>query len=620
MSTITRHNVSKINTDPILQQVESIVSLLQKAVKIVCLYPASNPTCSKAISLFTNELDTFLQVNERLLLYLSAEGFTFEGELVEPSFGESHRLSKTCYDSGLSELEFSNGFSSESADEVFGIFRTVITKDRGELELGEALWGKKIPGFDFEIIEDQSYLEFDSNLQREFFGHQNGVSETGYISDSDTGKTLFDSTFESSVAGQDTDDLTRMAPQLTTQFESVVSTLSDDTTTAEKSKAIQVDSTIGLREMMMSVYDLDSQESHETAMALAKDSMLNSDTELICLIDDLFEHNKRITEFSDAVLTCVKAHSYFIENGSLKRATEMLRTLQRRRSELDDSNSKWKTAIDEALSSISSRERFGAVCDILNADDRISADEFSEYLATFDWTAYSTLTEALSELESQKHRMALCDFLASAKVEHVDLVASGLYDKRWYVVRNTAIILSSFDCDKAHRHLTKAMQHTESRVRIEVVRGCQHHAQSFKSSILLLAITDREPSIRNLAIEVAMAQSGEEAFPLFSALFGKLLSGQLSQSSAEQIILSYSKTGQQLAVSKLALVAGHWRFFGNSPYQQFRRVAILALQNNSSDEATKALTFLSKSWSSEIKKLSQAALKARELEQKVPIQ
>ncbi len=614
MTTVTRDNISRdnISQEPLLQQVASVVSLLQKAVKIVCLYPACNPTCAKTIELFSNELDSFLQTNERLLLYLAEDGFTFEGESVEPTFGDSHRLSKVCYDAGVSEIEFSPGFSNESADEIFDIFRKVITKDEGDIELGEALWGKLIPGFSVEIIEDQSYIEFDSELQREFFGNQSKSLESGYLSEHDAGKKSYAATFANSTDDENADSLVRLTSEQVSRFETVVTTLSDDTPGENTSRAYQDDAASRPRDLMMRVYELDSRESHETALALAKDAMFNSDEEIIGLLDDLLEQDKRLKEFTDTVLTCIKAHSYFVERGALKRATTILRKLQIRRSALHESQTNWEMVINEALSAASSRERFSSVCEILNNDKRITADDFAEYLSTFDWTAYSTLTEALSELERKEHRLALCDYLAGAKPEHVDLIASGLYDKRWFVARNTAMILSNFNCAKSHRHLMKAMQNTDSRVRMEVVRGCQNHESSFKSSILQAAIVDPDPQIRQDAIEIALGQSGNEALPLFSALLDKLLSGEISESSGGQVILGFSQAGGEQAVAKLAKIAGDWRLIGRSPLQRFRAQAIQALRDNASEEATDTLRNLSKSWCREIKTLSQEALQARE--------
>ncbi len=606
--------ISRTSSEPTFQQVASIVSLLQKAVKIVCLYPPANPSCAKAILLFTNELGAYLQSNNHLLLSLAEEGFTFEHESVEPSFGDSHRLSKICYDAGVSELEFGQEFSDESADEVFDIFRKVINKDDGDWELGEALWGKQIPGFNFEIIEDQSYLEFDSEIRREFFDSQGKGLDSGHLNDSDIASNSYKSVFDEPDDNDNDNDkncIIRMTSEKSAQLAAVTATLADDKTEEAKAKALKEDASVKPRDLLMRVYELDSKDAHETAMALAKDAMFNPGKELLGILDDLLEQDKRVSEFDTTVLTCVKAHSFFIEQGSLSGATAILHKLQERRAQLKQSAPEWEAKIAEALSSIASRERMGAVCSILNDNDRITAADFSAYLATFDWTTYSTLVEVLGELERQEHRMALCGFLEGAKEEHVDLIASGLYDKRWFVARNTAIILSNFDCSRSHKHLLKTLHHSEPRVRIEVVRGCKKHDGAFKSAILLEAITDEDSQISHLAVETALAQSGSEAFPLFQTLLDKLLTGEIPTSAGTQIIGGYSRSGQSLAVEKLAKLAGDWRVIGRSPFQVFRESAIRALQTNTSVESDAALLKLSKSWCKEVKNLAKAALETQ---------
>jgi hypothetical protein len=607
--------ISRTSSELTFQQVTSIVTLLQKAVKVVCLYPPCNPSCQKAISLFTNELESFLQSNEQLLLSLTEEGFTFEHETVEPTFGDSHRLSKICYDAGVSELAFGQEFTSDSADEVFDIFRKVINKDDGDLELGEALWGKQIPGFSFEIVEDQSYLEFDSEIRREFFDNQGKGLDSGHLSDGNTEINSYKSAFDES---KDASRLVEMTSERSKRFEAVVTTISDDASEEEKLKTAQEDASVKPQDLLMRVFELDSREAHATAMALAKDAMFDPDKELLGILDDLLDQDQQIKDLGSTLLTCVKAHAYYIERGSLNGATAILRKLQDRRLSLKKSAPDWEAKIGETLNSVASRERVGAVCHVLNENDNVSAADFASYLSTFDWTAYSTLVEVLGELDRQEHRMALCDFLAGAKEEHVDLIASGLYDKRWFVARNTAIILSNFNCARSHSHLIKTMRHTESRVRLEVVRGCRNHNSAYKSTILLAAISDEDPQVRHSGVETALAQSGDDTFPLFETLLDELLRGEIPKSTSEQVILGYSQAGKSKAVEQLTKVAGAWRIIGRSPHQIFRAHAIHALEINDSDEAESALSRLSKSWCKEIKSLSTAALQARVIPRKEP--
>ena len=602
MSTTIRESA-----EPILHQVTSIVALLQKAVKIVCLYPPSNPSCAKAVSLFSEELCQFLQTKEQLPLTLADDGFLYEGDSVEPVFGDGHRLSKVCYDSGVSEIVFNKDFSGQSARELLEIFRRVITKDEGDIELGEALWGISIAGFQYEIIEDLSYLEFDSELRREFFSKQGEGTRTGYFSEDDDAQKVYKSTFDDSADLDSPEYSGALSGEQAARFDAVVATLADDTPESAQ-KAAAEDKSVPPRELLMRVYELDSKEAHATAMALAKDSLFDADEELLNLIDDLLEQDKLLTEFSDTVLTCIKTHSHFIEQGSLKPATAVLQKLVQRRQRLQKTAPNWEAKISDALSSITSRERLHAVSEILNADADISAGDFSAYLSAFDWTAYSTLVEMLGELKHKPHRLALCEFLSAANEEHIDLIASGLYDKRWYVARNTVIILSNFDSSRSHHHLQKAMQHSEPRVRIEIVHGCQKHDSAYATPILLLALEDEDAGVSQLAVKIALSQTGAESFVLFEALLEKLIAGRLPESLGQSVLVGYSQAGQSLAVEKLAKIGGDWRLFGHSHYQKFRKRAIFALQINLSDESEIALRTLSRSWCKEIKHLAQSAL------------
>ncbi len=594
--------------------VDRLIQDLDKTVKAICLYPPSNPICASARERFAEQLLRTLNIGGKLTLGVSQDAFTYHNEPLKTGSAEGSQLPSLCYACGITELNFDSSLTSESIDTLLGVLRTVITRAEGDIDLAEALWGETIPGFSYEKVEDLPFTDYDSEIRSQYFSEQDPGAKPGYITGDEN-----DPGYGQMFVGDSFTELEEPDNPSAQSFERIVTTLSDDGSgddeqtdggSVPEAESQAQPAAPKAREMLQRVYELDMDESQRAAFTLAKDSAFSEVEDLVNISNDLLDLEEHLSGIIDVMAVFTRAHGSLVSSGNLTTATRLLKSLHNVRDRYKQNQPLWEAKISETVSAICSRERLSTVSEALNNNPEISAAEITTYLTEFDWTSFSALSELLGELEHKSHRLALCGFLAGIDKQHVDLIASGMYDKRWYVVRNTAMILAGYDDKRAHKHLLKALEHSDRRVRLEVIRSAASHDASFVRQVALIGVRDEDEEIQNMALELALRQSGESAFELFSALVDEIGLDKLPATATEKTLLGYALSGKDRAVPFLAKLAGSWGLFNRTP-QRLRREAIAALAHNPAAKATAALKKLNRSWNTDVRQLARGALNER---------
>lgn len=592
--------------------VEQLIQDLDKAVKTICLYPSSNPICASARERFAGQLLSVLETGGNLTLGVAQDAFTYQNEPLRAANVESSQLPGLCYACGITELRFDSNLTSESIDTFLGVLRTVITRAEGDIDLTEALWGETIPGFSYEKVEDLPFTDYDAEIRSQYFSQQDPNTKPGYISGDEQ-----DSSYAQMFVGDSFTELEEPDSPSAESFERIVTTLSDDGP-AEDSQEDDTGATGDqsqppapkAREMLQRVYELDVDESQRVAFTLAKDAAFVEADELVNIAGDLLDLEEHLSGIIDVMAVFTRAHGSLVSSANFTTATRLLKSLRAVQRRYGKKQPLWEAKIGETVSSICSRERLSAVSEALNNNPDISAAEMTTYLTEYDWTTFSALSELLGGLEHKNHRLALCGFLAGIDKQHVDLIASGMYDKRWYVVRNTAMILAGYDDKRAHKHLLKALEHADPRVRLEVIKSAASHDKSFVCQVALIGVRDEEEEIQNMALDLALRQSGESAFDMFSTLVTVIGLDKLPPTATEKALLGYSLSGKERAIPFLVKLAGSWGLFNRTP-EYIRREAVHALTHNPAAEATAALKKLGRSWNTDVRQLARGALDER---------
>ncbi len=141
--------------------------------------------------------------------------------------------------------------------------------------------------------------------------------------------------------------------------------------------------------------------------------------------------------------------------------------------------------------------RMGALLDDgLRFDDGTS-DKLALLL---DRSSIPVLIRLLGYLDTISARKTVVNILSRIGQSDVAAVTAGLSDSRWYVVRNTVIVLRQIGDQTARQHLVKTFGHGDARVRREAVKALAQISGTEAMGILSKALDDGDPSVRHAAL------------------------------------------------------------------------------------------------------------------------
>jgi HEAT repeat protein len=156
----------------------------------------------------------------------------------------------------------------------------------------------------------------------------------------------------------------------------------------------------------------------------------------------------------------------------------------------------------EAFEAASSRDTIMlAVGDIrANAkDSELHADAFA-VLKIMTKEATPVLLEILSNEQDRSTRFFLMEIIKDLGKGQTSVVAQGLGDNRWYVVRNVVNILAESRSEEAIPFLEKVLNHRNVHVRQEVVKGLSTIGGRRAASLIARYLKDKDSGIQFMAM------------------------------------------------------------------------------------------------------------------------
>lgn len=124
----------------------------------------------------------------------------------------------------------------------------------------------------------------------------------------------------------------------------------------------------------------------------------------------------------------------------------------------------------------------------------------SRFLKILRERSIPALVEQLAAEEDVGRRKLLIEMLVEVCRHDISFLTASVNDRRWYFVRNLAIILGRIHMPDAVPHLIRLCGHPDPRVRREAVRGAASIGGATAMPALARATTDTEESVRHAAI------------------------------------------------------------------------------------------------------------------------
>ncbi|MFH2035914.1 MAG: HEAT repeat domain-containing protein [Candidatus Zixiibacteriota bacterium] len=571
---------------------------LMKTIKVISVYPDNNPIPMKLKESFIYRFTDLIREYGGLKLAVDRNQLLINSKVVFEDRSDEEALALIFHYSGITEIQFTAQFETAQANQFFKAIKSYINREDGCEDLVALFWEADIGGFEYQTLDD---------IHLQNYAGDDHTRETAYYNSDDE------------ADGNEADNVAYNAIFLDEEISSGESNkqfeqdkLDDGRMGFNKTEHRPENLTLpNMANLLNNAYKIGDDERKVIERLIKENENLDPFRVTSELIREMLYQENEYNEFIESVTVAEKIRTEFVRCGQIRYAGEILSHLQETKFLKSDRSSKWQEAIDSALIMAGGWESIAQLGRSLNDYEEITAEDLTAYLNHFDWHVLSALIDLLGNLENKSHRLALCDYLAENGKKNIDIIAKGIFDKRWFVVRNVVGILISIGGDKAFTYLAKAVDHEEPRVRINIAKCLAEYDNAKSIDIFMRLIWDRDSAVQKTAIAVIGKLAGETALNHLAQIIKDSRFEQLADSSKRAIILKFSEVGGSYAVQYLESLVNRFRGGLRSNRDYYRNVAFHALAINRSEKAEEVLKKMSKSWKKSVRQLAVEALRVR---------
>ncbi len=628
----------------ILGEISRILTDLLKTIKVVSVYPEDNPLPAKLRETFIERFTEIIDKTGSLRFTFIKGEIQYKGVTVYIDRPPDDTLAAIFHDSGITRISFSPEFGFDEANKFFKAMKSFVNKEEGAEDLVATFWQADISGFDYGTLEDITLGQYDGDIvgretvmedssKFDVTSGSGGIQYSAIFLDDESGGVELTSANEAGDAG-DVGGVgeVRIVGGAGSDYVPISEDDIENGAVVLEGDAMPISSPQGFAENQMGMVPAPDQKRislPDTALIL-NDTFSMGDTELeqavkiigkdeqidifggvVDLLMEMLLQENEYSTFAETVTITEKVQAEFMKLGDLNSAGAILSHLKEADQLLPDTSVQWKERIRNALIMVGGWEKLSNLAATLNSNSSISAEEVIDYLGHFGWEAISAIIDLLGELEHRHHRLAIVDHLINTGKDHVDIISKGIFDRRWFVVRNTALILGEIGNDRALAYLEKAIRHEDPRVRQEMIKGLTGSKKTKNVDILIRLLWDADVVGKQAILKTILSSPYEEGLNAIVKIINDDRFVTLNDSEQEQLVLAFSKIGGEYAVDYLKSLISELKFANIETKKFYHRLAFKALAYNSSDKAEKALRKYTRSRKSDLRKMANETIRLR---------
>ncbi len=414
-----------------IKAAKDVINALLKSKKTFRMYPSTNPMYKKTIDDTYAKFRGFFDYKDEMTFKIKQNEILCDSEQIYINPQKEDNIALFFFKDGLRELTFRKGFSTEELEE----FLKILTVD-----------------YDREAVDD----DVVTLLWEKDFQHIRYVVDEAILADEED--------YESKA--------TREMEEKAVEEDEVVRAYAD---------AFKEDS---VKEA--AVVPLTDRDLHMLVKELEKDTQNKMEKIVLIIFEMLYQADNK-NEYEDIANILKDSIESSVSHGDLETVNEIMRRTKEVMSEPDfaDEAKKYLNSIFPFLGSEAMIKLLG---ELLDGGVEIDEKIFSEYVQFLDRNAIHPFITILGELKSIPARKNVINALISLGRKDIQSLAKGLYDTRWYVVRNIIYILGKIGEKKSVDYLLRTVNHGDVRVRKEVIKalgelGSQNVLQTLKECL-----------------------------------------------------------------------------------------------------------------------------------------
>ncbi|MEK7333665.1 MAG: HEAT repeat domain-containing protein [Nitrospirota bacterium] len=422
-----------------IKAAKDVVNALLKAKKTFRMYPETNPMYEKTIEDAYAKFRSFFDYRDELKLKIKQNELFCDSEQVYHNTQKEDNIALFFFKDGLREITFKKGFSHKELEE----FLKILTVD-----------------YDREVVDDDVVTLL---WERDFHNIRYVVDESFLAEDED---------YETSAVKEARDK----APEADELARAYADAFKEE----------------GVKDI--SIVPLTDKDLHTLVKELEKDAYNKMDKLLVIIFEMLYQAESK-SDHEDVVHFLNDAVEFSIRHGDLEtviRIMEMTKEVTDGPSVPDDI----KKYLGLVFSFLGSDAEIKLLGEFLDSGVEIEEKVFDEYVRFLDKNAIQPFITILGELKTIPARKNVINALIALGKKDIQSLAKGLYDSRWYVVRNIIYILGKIGDKKAVDYLIKTVNHSDIRVRKEVIKALGELGTSGVLQTLKECLDDPEVQIR----------------------------------------------------------------------------------------------------------------------------
>ncbi len=544
------NTISSEISDSLKRKASETFNLFIKTVKAVLVYPSS----SKLPQQFKEELFNAITA---LTAELETVPFTVEADRILLGDHEVYRASNktdnfahTFFRDGIQDFQFKRGISQKEIDSFVEIITRMLRSASVDDDMATLLWEA---GF-----ENITYTVMDDILDIQTFEYGPENLRKGTV-----------------PSKQDIDGILSKEIDLELSDE-------DYDIDSQKKKAAKKNSPYGnvsdpVNDFIRKVAEFTDEEQAAINQLMHTDNEFDYKKYTIDLLFEILGQETDNAGFQETLELIAKVRDDFIRAAEFLPASMIFeRTLELEQGFRNLKDPKVEK-IQAFIETFASSSKIKIITEALNGSKEINYNDAIEYLKLLPWQAINPLMVALGELQHYPGRRAVCKALEVIAADKIDILAKGLEDSRWYVVRNIVAVLGKINNPRALTYLKKTIRHPELRVRKETVVSAARIGSEEAADFLVLALKDDDEKLQRLALNELVKQKHAKAFGSIEFMVTDRKFKDRPPEQIRELLEAYAQLGGKKAFELLEKLATQKFLVASEKQERVRDIAIRAL-------------------------------------------
>lgn len=565
---------------PDFNQALEFFTYLTKAVKAKLVYPSS----SKLPDQFKNDLmkksENIFNDIEEIDYRITSNSILYEKSSVYEASSRTENFAHLFFRDGILGLSFKQGIEQAELGRFVNLLAKMMRTIYIDIDIVTLLWEEDFQHISYELIDEDIEIETVEYTIENF-------KPDNILSDEDIKALYRDEREISFNEDEKSDEINNDKPY---SRGAAYSNIPHDAL-----------------EFLTHISELTNEEKVQIAELLTEDSNFDSTEYLLTAIFEILGMEKEIPGYVEVLKYIGKVRDSFIQLGNFKGLTNLVRRMQELLIALSNLETKRAEKIEGFFLDCASREKIELVVESVNETKDLDTENLMSYLKHLPWAAIDPLLYSLGELNEYKARRAVCSVLAELGKEQIDILARGLDDERWYVIRNVIMILGEIGHPKTINYLKKTIRHPDFRVRKETLKAAVRLNMNEGDDFMILSLSDPDIKIQLFSLDSLIKTNSRRGIKAIEHIIKDKKFKDRTPEQIKKFLETYAILGQDSALAFLMLLTKKKLFFSTGREERLRLLAIDSIGNIKTSEAKNTLMKITKSKN---KKSASAALRA----------